>query len=68
MTRRGKISRSGDKLGSAGPRVTRTSNTTPQNSVSDKAGLCRAHLGYNNNRGVHIKLGCRGGLHSHPPT
>ena len=27
----------GDRLGSAGLRVTRTSNTTPQNSVSDKA-------------------------------
>ena len=39
MTRWGYISGNGDTLGSAGPTVTRTSNTTPQNCVSVKTGL-----------------------------
>ena len=44
MTKRGYISGTGDRLGSAGPTVTKTSITTPQNSMSDKAGLCKAQI------------------------
>ena len=42
MTRWGYISGSGESLGSEGAKVTTNSNTTPQNSLSGKAGLCRA--------------------------
>ena len=62
MTRYGYISDIGDRLGSAEPRVSKTSSTTPENSVAEKAGLCRAQtLGYNNKGPVHSRLACLGG-------
>ena len=57
MPKCGYILGNGDRQGSAGPKATRTSNTTPHNSVSDKAGLAEPrHSGECNNRGVHIKM------------
>ena len=62
MTRYGYISDSGDRLGSAEPTVSKTSITTPENSVAEKARLCRAQtLGYSNKWPVHTRLACLGG-------
>ena len=70
MTRWGYISGSGDRPGSRGSGVTRTSNKTPQSSKSEKVGSAEPRrLGYSNTRGVHIKLACLGGrgcIATHP--
>ena len=59
----GYISGSDDRLGFAGPRATTTSNTTPQNSLSGKAGLCTAHtFGIQQQQGCTHQIGLsRGG-------
>ena len=59
MTIWGYISGNGDRRGFVGLRVTRTSNTTPQNSDQCRTKLGSAeprHLGEGNNRGVQIKM------------